>query len=106
MADEDIPPVHPELLLLIFAVIYCKKDAGSARTAACNPRFAETGVPAVRAPIFHELVERIVAARRRVRAPEQGVRGLVVPRPQKTQELLHLPLFAEIVKIEVERTAD
>src|SRR6516165_1295566 len=105
-SNAHIPPLHPELLLLILAVIHRKKDAGPARTAACDPRIAETGVPAVRAPIFHEFIEWIIAARRRVRAAEQGVRSLVIPCAQKTQELLHLPLFAEIVEIEIERSAD
>src|SRR5260370_26405726 len=79
-SDTHIAPLHPELLLLILAVIHCQKDAGSARTATCDPRFAETGVPAVRAPILHKLVERIVTARRRVRAAEQGIRALVITR--------------------------
>src|ERR1035437_5581047 len=105
-SDAHIPPLHPELLLPILAVIHRQEYPGPARTAARDPRFAGTGVPAVRTPICHEFVERIVAARLRVRAAEQGVRGLVVPGPKVAQELLHLPLFAEIVKIEVKTAAD
>src|ERR1035437_5357224 len=101
-----IPPLHPKLLLPIRAVIHRQQNPGPARSAARDPRFGEAGVPAVRTPIFHELVERIVAARLHVRAAKQGVRGLVVPSPKVTQELLHLPFFAEIVKIEEKNTAD
>src|ERR1035441_1163491 len=104
--DAHIPPLHPELLLLILAVIHRQKNSGPARAAARDPRLSESGVPAARSPILHELVVRIVVARLGVRAAEQGIRGLVIPRCQATHELLHLPLFAKIVKIEDESTAD
>src|ERR1035437_9849827 len=105
-SDAHIPPLHPEFLLPILAEIHRQQNSAAARTAARDARFAETGVTAVRAPVFHELVERIVAARRSVRAAEQGVRGLVIPSVQAAHELLHLPLFAKIVKIEEKAAAD
>src|ERR1017187_1143091 len=72
--DAHVPPLHPELLLPILAEIHCQKNPAPARAAARDPRLAETGVPAARSPIFHEFVERIVVARLRVRAAEQGIR--------------------------------
>src|ERR1035437_6383862 len=95
--DAHIPPLHPKLLLPILAVIHRQEYPGPARTAARDPRFAGTGVPAVRTPIFHEFVERIVADGVRVRAAKQGIRGFVAPGPKGAQKLLPLPLFAEIV---------
>src|SRR5664280_2798686 len=105
-SDAHIPPLHPELFLLILAVVHGQKNSRPARAAARDPRLAVTGVPAARSPIFHELVVRIVAARLGVRAAEQGIRGPVIPRRQAAHELLHLPLFAEIVKIEDKSAAD
>src|SRR5450759_3718958 len=89
ISNAHIPPLHPELFLLILAEIHRQKNSAPAGAAARDPRLAETGVPAGRAPIFHELLERIVAARLGVRAAEQGIRGPVVPRRQVAQELFH-----------------
>src|ERR1035438_7741490 len=75
-SDAHIPPLHPELVLPALTVIHRQKNSGPARAAARDSRLAVTGVPAGRSPIFHELVEWIVAARLRVRAAEQGIPGL------------------------------
>jgi hypothetical protein len=87
-SDAHVPPLHPELFLLILAVIHRQKNTGAARPAARNPRFAETGVPAGGPPVFHELIERVIAARLRVRASKQSIGGLVIPRPKVAQELV------------------
>src|SRR5437588_6286219 len=72
-SDAHVPALHPELLLLISAVIHGQQDARPARAAARDPGLPESGMSAGRTPIFHELVERIVSARLRVRAAEQGI---------------------------------
>ena len=58
------------------------------------------------AETIQELIERVVAAWGGVGAAEERVRGFEIPGLQAAQELLYLPLFAEIMEREDESAAD
>src|SRR5947199_1274099 len=78
---------HPELVLLVTAVIHRENHTRPARPAARHPR-TRVAMPAGGPKVFHEFGERVTRARFGVRAAEHGVRGLIVMGAHKRQKLL------------------